>query len=586
MRYAFSSKKPYADDNAQPSKDGPAAGWAGERTFTRREVTLSFMNRTAARPQQGKEESVLNLPMRRLVDRNALLVLAAVGAAATLLCMPFFYAIYYPGDEGILLNAADRLLAGQRLYTDIFEMLPPGGFILTEEWLRVFGISMEAARSLTVVTIMGIACFIYLGCRQASGRTLLSALLAIGWVVMSQGSWTQLSYHYFATLFAMIACWATLAGVANGERSRYMAWIAGLAAGAAAMMMQNWGALALFAGIIGFARGRGSRAAVLACILGSAVVPALFLAYLAAQGTLAAWFQDAIAFPTTRYAQTQGVPFGLFTSYQGLPLKYLFPFTGLLTLAVCARDWHSCLHDRLLHTCIAFGLAGFFGCFPRPDIAHIGWGVPVALPLFAYGIKHMMADRPRLRYAALAVAVALCMPSALAYGRNALQAQQFKLVSTPRGRVAFVNLYNWEDGVAALVARIAAMPHQNAVFFYPYMPLLPFLTAHLQVSKYDLFLPGFTLPSQYEDACRSMMRRASWIVVEKKWEDPGFMKTIFPAERQLEPRERVRFEQALEQNFPVVAKYGSFQVRHRAKVVDRKACDGIEDGNRQVSPSG
>ncbi len=33
--------------------------------------------------------------------------------------------------------------------------------------------------------------------------------------------------------------------------------------------------------------------------------------------------------------------------------------------------------------CIAFGLAGFVGCFPRPDITHIAFAAPLALPLLA-----------------------------------------------------------------------------------------------------------------------------------------------------------------------------------------------------------
>jgi len=69
----------------------------------------------------------------------------------------------------------------------------------------------------------------------------------------------------------------------------------------------------------------------------------------------------------------------------------------------------------------------------------------------------------------------------------------------PRGRVSLV-----PSGALELVERIAATPSDDAYFFYPYMPMLPFLTARRHVSKYDVFTPDYTLPSQYQEACVSV----------------------------------------------------------------------------------
>ena len=113
--------------------------------------------------------------------------LLLVGLIAAGLCVPFFRTVYGMGDEGVLLNGAERMLRGSRLYADFFEFLPPGGFVLTEAWFSIAGISVGSARSLAILTIVGIACFTYLACRQASNNAPLSAALATGWVVMSQG---------------------------------------------------------------------------------------------------------------------------------------------------------------------------------------------------------------------------------------------------------------------------------------------------------------------------------------------------------------------------------------------------------------
>src|SRR5262249_47207959 len=95
------------------------------------------------------------------------LLLVCLIAAA--LCMPFIHTIFGTGsDEGVLLNGAERMLRGSRLYADFFEFLPPGGFVLTAAWFGIAGMSVGSARLLAILVIVGIAGFTYLACRQAS----------------------------------------------------------------------------------------------------------------------------------------------------------------------------------------------------------------------------------------------------------------------------------------------------------------------------------------------------------------------------------------------------------------------------------
>ena len=137
----------------------------------------------------------------------------------------------------------------------------------------------------------------------------------------------------------------------------------------------------------------------------------------------------------------------------------------------------------------------------------------------------------------------------------------------PRGRVTLV------PGERELAERIAATPADDAYFFYPWMPMLPFLTAHRHVSKYDIFTPHYTLPSQYKEACISTIRSASW--VDQDW--PEELPTFAPALRGPEPRETKRFEQALEKGFKSVAWYGGYELRRRVPAVDESVCAGIAE---------
>ena len=461
--------------------------------------------------------------------------LLLVGLIAAVACVPFIRTAVM-GDEGVLLNGAERILRGSSLYADFFEFLPPGGFLLTAAWFSIAGISVGSARSLAILTVVGVACFTYLACRQASKNAPLSALLATGWVVMSQGiwMWTQVSHHWFTTLFSMVAAWAALASIEHAQRWLRWSLIAGVVAGMAAMVTPHRGVLVMLAAMTAFLNLRRHRAELIVYVLGCALAPVGMLAYVVRHHALAAAFDDVIRFPAERHAPIQSVPFGF--DGQDLSLQYVFHLAALLTLLVCARDWRSRLRDRLLWSCAAFALTGFVGCFPRPDIAHIAFAAPLACPLLAYCMTRLTQRwRPawwRYRYlVVVVVAIGLCASSVDNFLRTSWQALRVEIVPTPRGEVAFFGT----PGVAQLLARIAATPSGDAYFFYPYLPILAFLTAREQVSKYDVFMPGYTLPSQYQDACISVMRHASWVVIDRRVTDPKVLKEWFPAMRDAEP---------------------------------------------------
>lgn len=154
----------------------------------------------------------------------------------------------------------------------------------------------------------------------------------------------------------------------------------------------------------------------------------------------------------------------------------------------------------------------------------------------------------------------LCLPALREYSTIARDASRGESVSTPRGTVTFPGGY----GDRELLARIAATPTADAYLFYPYMPMLPFLTAREHVSKHDVFVPGYTSPSEYYEACASAMQRASWVVINRNWTDPAFLRSVFPALADPRRPETVRFEAALEHGFEFVAREGAFELRRRS----------------------
>src|SRR5580658_3404779 len=509
------------------------------------------------------------MPLSWPVASGAIWWLPLVGLVPAFLCAPFLHVVSSLSDEGMLLLGAERMMRGERIYADFFEFLPPGGFVITAAWFKMAGISLLSARMLAVLTIVLITGCTFLACRQASKNASLSAVLAIGWVAMSQGMWTQVSHHWFTTLFSMAAVWAGLVNIGQARGSSRWPMIAGVMAGAAAMVTPTRGALAVLATLTAFLNARNRRTELLIYVLGCGVVPVALIAYVAGENSFGAAFDDVIRFTGARYAAIQSVPFGSWANQQNFLLKALFPLAALLTLFVCVRDWRGALRDRLLTCCGAAGLAGFIGCFPRPDMVHIGFAAPMALPLLAYCIIRLWGAAPK--YVVALVVAAVSLPSVVAFSwvyRDALEANT---VPTPRGDVVFVS----QAGAPEMLARIAATPPGDDYFFYPYIPLLPFLAARDHASRNDIFMPGYTLPSQYRAACLSIMRHVTWVVVDRNWTDPIILKRVWPAMANVKPPETAAFEQALGAGFELVAQEGSFELLHRRAGITDSVCSAI-----------
>lgn len=494
----------------------------------------------------------------RILSRDAA-VGVAVCLSAILLCAPFLAYVPWIGDEGILLRGATEMLRGRVLYADFFELHPPGGFLLTEAWLRMAGVSLTSLRLLSIVTVAAIAVLTYLACVKVSGGPFLSAVLALAWVVLSQGAWTQVNHHYFTTAFSMAALLAVLWGGARG------AALAGLFAGAAGMVTSTRGALAVIAALVSL----GMRWKLwLPFLIGCALIPFLCLAYLAAHGTLLAAWDDVIVWTATRYSAIQGTPFGAGRTHQNGPLVVAFPLALAFGTVLLVQARKGGAHPVPI-PCAAFAIGGFVGCYPRPDAWHIAFCAPLALPLIAHGYDRVVGTwSPRWQAGVAALALLAMTPAGLDYARVAKRALLTPAAETPAGAGAFA-----EPDAGAIVGRVAALPKTDGVFFYPYMPLVPVLADREHVSSVDVFVPGYTTPEQYQAACREVAARARWVVYDRQWSDPVFLTQVFPQMIDPRPAETRRFERVLRSAFTPLRREGRFELMRRVNGVPGDICE-------------
>lgn len=506
----------------------------------------------------------------KIVRRRNLV--AAIAVFTAFLCMPFLHFVGWLGDEGIWLGGADRMLRGDVLYLDFFEFHPPGGFLLVEGWFRIAGESFLSARILAVITMTAIACLVYLCCFEASQDATISAAAAMVWVIASQGVWPlQVNHHLFTTLLSMIAAWAAFRNVRFGTTSHGMAILSGLAAGAAGMVTPTRGALAVLAVSTAFIGSTRQQTSLLIFVVGCTIVPIILCAYVLSEGSAVAAFTDVILWPATQYSSIQSVPFA--SGSWSSPFKYFHAINLILFLSVCILNWPLCLRDRVLQTSAALALAGVMGAYPRPDFPHIAFAAPLALPLTAYCSATLSGRflQRRSIYLAAALFFFLVVLSIASFYRSSTYVLSVKSTLTARGVASF-----GEEGAAELIEQLAAEPSTERYFFYPYMPMLPYLTARRQVSKYEIFLPGYTTAEQYREACAQVMKDASLIVVNTKWTDHEFLRAAFPAMKETKVAEKEEFEKALYSQFVPIWQGGPFQILRRNNTTHERVCPGGE----------
>jgi hypothetical protein len=498
---------------------------------------------------------------------------AIVGAASAILCLPFLRSIHWLGDEGVFLRAAMLLNNGKTLYNDFFEFHPPIAFLITQLWLRLTGHSLAGARVLVVLVVGAISFLTCLICLRISKSRRLSAALPFIWALSSQGFWTQINHHLFATFFSLIA----FLNLLPDRNRRIHPLFCGFAAGAAALTTSGRGALIVFAAFATISA-HGNKADTWKFIGGGASISALMLLYVIVNGSFVAAYQDAIIFAATKYSGIESVSFGRAISVQNFAVGLMFPATAILAIFAMLQSRLRVLRDYSFRAALAFGIAGFLGCFPRPDAWHLLCAAPLILPLLSISWVKIPCSRWRTR-AATVVFLGLTLASLLGYYRAVKSTIKATPIVTAAGKVRIVGA----NGEPELLKRIAAIGAGQRFLFYPYDPMLSFLTGHEHIARLDLFLPQRTTPAVYTQACMQTVRRADWVVIDRSWTNATFHE-VFPAMANPQPPEKTGFERAIESSFALVGTYGNYELRKREKD-DESVCANIPGvGQGEIAP--
>ncbi|MGA2143604.1 MAG: hypothetical protein ABSH49_01330 [Bryobacteraceae bacterium] len=448
--------------------------------------------------------------------RNRFLSLAIFAAVALLLARFEMRRLVLNIDEGILLDAAERMAHGQRLYVDFFAYLAPGSFWLQELAFRILGITLAAGR-IIVCLDFSLQCAVVFWLMARLGYPRAGALTVLVFLGLEASNPVLLSpsHRWDSAALALLSVACGVEGHLSGKR---MWWIlAGLFAGAAAVCTPTMVLVAAGTVVALIAR-RGFLWPYLAACAG---VWAAAAAFMLARG-IALPFLHQLAWTAANYARVNVTPYGRFNGgWQGFldstaaapaPLRaFLFLIAALpailpvVSLLGWLLAWRSV--SKPLRFSIAWMLAVMVAMvlttWPRPDIGHLATVAPLG-----YALAGLLLAVRAPRWFGLAVAAVMLPWAVVSLVESGQAIASAATIPSPAGNLRLA------PAVRPAIARLLSLVHPSQpLYVHPYLPLFYFLTQAANPTRYSYLGPGMMTAADQASALADLKRNPpDWVL--------------------------------------------------------------------------
>lgn len=401
--------------------------------------------------------------------------------------------ITYPkgtNDEGIYLDGARRILAGQIPYRDFFAYLGPGAFWNTAAAFAVFGVTMEAAHVLLVADVALITACLYWITAKLGGRT-AALWLAAFYVADTASLRGTLGVNHRWDSGALLALAAALLLYASLSGARWAWTAAGALAAYAAWTTPSM--ILVLPPMLGWAA--YERRWTGGCLFASGVagVSAAAAGVLAAQGALVPMAREML-WASANYSGANRFPYGgvvggyggFFSGARGVDFVVAGVVMGLFALQALVPVVAAAglVLSRQLRTARmwwlgACAVGAIAAAAPRMDVGHIAYSTTFAWVIAACALMRL----PRLARTILSIALAAAIVL-MAFGAIGVRARLGKIES----RVG--TLYGDYDTLSLARGLEQAVAPGESFFAFPYLPYAYFLTQGKNPTRYSYLQPG------------------------------------------------------------------------------------------------
>jgi len=474
----------------------------------------------------------------------------------SLLHLSFFYSYtLMNGDEGIILQGAERILQGEVLYRDFFAFITPGSYYWIAFFFKVFGSSIGVGRTVLLVEGALLSVLTYLLARRVCSRW--SAFFASALVPLTGLPNRFLVLHNWdSTLWAFLTMYCAVIYIQKPRR----VWVfaAGLFAAVTFLFEQSKGAGIVFG--LGLAamilvmtdhemRSRINLRLLAAFIIGFGL-PLLFtFVYFGMHHALLQMFQDWL-WPLRNYSAANRTSYG-FVTLSGSDRAELYsePWPSRLFVMLITGPWliipalpifgvgvlfyavhknwrasrtRSARAYYIVTSASVVGLLSSIFATGRPDFTHLVYVSPILFVILAWIIDRQMW--PSVVRPVMPVVVFVLVLSCLGFGLSLLS-QPLNAVHTLHTRRGTLRSVKPDEVVDYVQKNVRA---GDTMLVYPYLPLYYYLTGTFSPSRYEYLQPGLHTPEQFQELARAVEADQTQMILF----EPSFREkapTAFPA---------------------------------------------------------
>jgi hypothetical protein len=454
---------------------------------------------------------------------SRVVLISAAACALTFLYLETFLLPAVPfladHDQVLFFVRALRLIRGQVLYRDVFELVTPGTDLLYAAGFRVFGVHAWALQAWAIALGLAVFCVLtWIASKLFQGPLVL--LPGLLFLVFDYNLALDPTHHWYSTLIALAAVGA-LAGGLSLQRS----FAAGLLCGVAALFTQTQGTLAFLA-LAAYllwrkrkqAEGPGTVAQLTALGIPFVIAPACVLGYYVLKAGFHTVYFALILFaphylssgpvnsPRTYFSQFPPVH-TLADGIRIIPYLFIYAVVPYAYLAGAYQLWRKrtvlpvTVRDPLLLLHLV-GVALFLAVASGPTLFRLSTVAPPAILVFVWLISQ---PSPEYRYIrvllwCLAIIFAVLQPIHR-------QIQWHATLDLPIGRTAFLNRdefheYEW----------IAQRTHPSEFFFNHFGIALYLGLVNPTASEFVNY-DDFTRPEQVDAVVQALQRRPPHFII-------------------------------------------------------------------------
>ena len=476
--------------------------------------------------------------------------------ALPLLWLRLGHWFYLSLDEGISLEGARRVAAGEVPYRDFFTITGPGAFWLYGAVFHWFGTSLAAARAVLCVELGATCAAIYYLVGRTTGRMFAAAasLLYLAMLLTTRYP-LYITHRWDGNTCALLALCCM--GAAETDELRAGRWLVagGILAGAAAWITPPLIFIVLALGLwIAFSpRPLRAYVAGIAIPTGAAVAA---LVYTGALGGLV----EALLWDTSQYSMANRLPYGALAGtfqsfraqgsvaaavvhYMDSILPNVLPALAAVATVIPMLAKPAFAPRRFEALLSVGAFAALAACYPRLGAAQLLFASSFLWIVCATAVNELLSPGSRSWVAGVACVAAMAA-TAVGWPR-----EQLKSLKTPVGtvRVSRRHFITLNDLLST------TRPGETA-FVYPYLPSLYFVTGLRNPTRYAWLQPGMMTDGDVRVAIISLKAKPPRWVIWHEFAEAYILKN-WPSSDQT----RLRFpemESYLQTNYHVVVPDG------------------------------